>query len=223
MWHAPECPFTATPLEMLMSLVKLMKTIDMNQRFSFQAFEISIARPIGRPNIRVLQLDNQLPIVSRFLRFRNVVIDLLEPKKKKSSFTTVERCKIYTSLLPLLAQLAPAFQGCSLDFDSRIIEVTGDRSIDGAYGFPDCGAQMAYILEGLIPIFDRCLAYKFTTEISHVDRDINGSINVAELLAIDAIKRCRRVEIVVDTSSRTTQRQIDSDSDDSDGHNDNLR
>ena len=101
-----------------------------------------------------------------------------------------ERCEIY---MPLLHQFAHVLQGCSLEFRSGIAEELS-RAND-TNSFPNHGAHLEYIRDKLIAVglFDRCSSYKFNTKIMNIE---NGSIDIAGLLAIEAIKRCNRVEIV---------------------------
>lgn len=118
-----------------------------------------------------------------FLRFNEVEVNFTEPVYCKP-LCIAERCELF---IPLWRHFAPAFQHCSLVFQSGI-----GQSADCDYNFPDHMSHLAYIRDGLIPQhLDQCSSYSFVTSTNK-----NGSnIDIAGLLAVDAIKRCSRIQI----------------------------
>ena len=142
----------------------------------------------------VFSLDHVISPVPAFLRIRNVLIDFAycSKSKKMLSLDIDKRAEIY---MPLLRQFMPALSGCSLTFHSVI------KGLFGVIGFPDNAAHFEYIRDQLVPqLFDRCCSYKFETDIYFTRKSDSRSILLAELLAVEPVKRCRRVEIVSHSS-----------------------
>lgn len=146
-------------------------------------------------------LDYHFTTVPRFLRFRNVLIDLLHSYMASKSIPMAKRCKLL--LMTMLRQFSSALQGCSLTFKSEIFPSCASliffKHCRFGCHFKNYTDHLAYIRDKLIPsLFDRCSSYNFETDIvepkCHLAHPI-GSIDIAGLLAIDSIKKCSDVKI----------------------------
>ena len=148
----------------------------------------------------------------RFLRFRNVIIDLIHSIKTSEPITMAKRCKLQ---MTMLRQFPLAFQGCALTFKSRIFPSCGKLCYPQVFSacfhkqcicrrshchFANYTNHLAYIRDKLIaPLFDRCSSYKFETDIVEpmclpLSPPIR-SIDIVGLLAIDSIQKCSHVNI----------------------------
>ena len=147
------------------------------------------------PKRQIFPLDYHFAIVPRFLRFHNVLIDLLHTNMASKSIPIAKRCKL---LMTMLRQFSSAFQGCSLTFQSEIgpscASLIFKQSCSHFKNYTD---HLAYI-KLIALLFDRCSSYYFGTGIVEpicwCAHPI-GSIDIAGLLAIDSIKKCSDVKI----------------------------
>ena len=145
----------------------------------FKVSGISITDPKNFAERTIFTLCSKISHIPAYLRIGTVEVDLFTPKPRFDS-----KCKIF---LPILQQLKPAFDKCSLVLCAAI------HSRNSSH-FSTSDALFNYLSKQMLSIFDHCAFYKFEIGFRSDKKAFTNFLSM--LLEIPAVAECARLEFL---------------------------